>query len=279
MRIITPIDADQRPLPGRPMVFLAGSIDEGRAERWQDEAITALAHLDVTVLNPRRSAWNADLRQDIDEPEFVAQVEWELDGIERADVVLFHFSPQGPAPISLLELGKATALGKRIIISCPEGYWRRGNVQVVARRADATFHDRLEDAITDLIGVLGTIHHAQETVPIPITTDEAVLMLEMIRSEPTTSERSRSYRIELQSLREKATRLLAQDLRVRERRRKGDRPDIVTPEIDAALRRALDASTTYVADPIILDGNASTPVLQNGLRDTCDDQTEDEKGA
>lgn len=153
-RVILPNDEDQTRPRGLPTVFLAGSIDEGRAEKWQDEAITALSHLPVTILNPRRDNWNADLRQDIDEPVFTAQVDWELDGIEAADFVLFHFSPAGPAPITLLELGKATALRKRIAVSCPEGYWRRGNVQVVCRRAGVRVHGSLAEALEELVAML-----------------------------------------------------------------------------------------------------------------------------
>jgi hypothetical protein len=161
--VLRPDDADQTTRPFRPTVFLAGSIDEGRAEKWQDEAIAALSHLPVTILNPRRDLWNADLRQDIDEPEFVGQVDWELDGIEAADLVLFHFSPAGPAPITLLELGKATALGKRIAVSCPEGYWRRGNVQVVCRRAGHPVHPSLAWAIKDAIGMIEALLKVKAT--------------------------------------------------------------------------------------------------------------------
>lgn len=157
MRLLVP-DREDGPIDENAVVvFLAGSIDEGRAEKWQDEAVRSISDLDVTILNPRRDEWNADLRQDIDEPEFSHQVDWELDGIERADVVLFHFSPAGPAPITLLELGKTTALGKRIVVSCPEGYWRRGNVQVVCRRADVVVHDDLAGAITELRSTLATM--------------------------------------------------------------------------------------------------------------------------
>ena len=153
-RVILPNDEDQTRPQGLPTIFLAGSIDEGRAEKWQDEAIAALSHLPVTILNPRRDQWNPDLRQDIDEPVFTAQVDWELDGIEEADFVLFHFSPAGPAPITLLELGKATALRKRIAVSCPEGYWRRGNVQVVCRRAGVPVHGSLVEALEELVAML-----------------------------------------------------------------------------------------------------------------------------
>jgi nucleoside 2-deoxyribosyltransferase len=157
MRLLLPDDLQGRIPDDDVVIFLAGSIDEGRAERWQDEAVDFLSARDVTILNPRRSTWDADLRQDIDEPEFERQVDWELDGIERADVVLFHFSPAGPAPITLLELGKATALDKRVVVSCPPGYWRRGNVQVVCRRSGVTVHDSLEIALAELGTILDTI--------------------------------------------------------------------------------------------------------------------------
>lgn len=152
--VVLPESAPRTIRPQETTIFLAGSIDEGRAEKWQDEAIAALSHLPVTILNPRRDQWNPDLRQDIDEPVFTAQVDWELDGIEAADFVLFHFSPAGPAPITLLELGKATALRKRIAVSCPEGYWRRGNVQVVCRRAGVRVHGSLAEALEEIVAML-----------------------------------------------------------------------------------------------------------------------------
>lgn len=163
--VLLPTSADQTIRPDVPSVFLAGSIDEGRAEKWQDETISMLSSLPITILNPRRDDWNPDLRQSEDEPEFVAQVDWELDGIEAADVVLFHFSPAGPAPITLLELGKATGMGKRIVVSCPEGYWRRGNVQVVCRRAGVRVHGSLHDAMVELLSVIPGIAAAKEARP------------------------------------------------------------------------------------------------------------------
>jgi len=160
--VLLPNSVDQSIRADMPIVFLAGSIDEGRAEKWQDEAIAVLSSFPMTILNPRRDDWNPDLRQSEDEPEFVAQVEWELDGIEAADVVLFHFSPAGPAPITLLELGKATGMGKRIVVSCPQGYWRRGNVQVVCRRAGVRVHGSLHDAIADLLTILPDVAAAKD---------------------------------------------------------------------------------------------------------------------
>jgi hypothetical protein len=121
------------PSDGRPTLFLAGSIDMGAAEDWQAEVARRLSDLDIVALNPRRDDWDSSWRQSLDEPQFRGQVEWELDGLERADVVALWLAPESQAPISLLELGLFARSGK-IIVGCPLGFWRRGNVEVVCAR-------------------------------------------------------------------------------------------------------------------------------------------------
>ncbi|MCB9752111.1 MAG: nucleoside 2-deoxyribosyltransferase domain-containing protein [Myxococcales bacterium] len=105
----------------------------GAAAPWQDEVTAALGELDVLVLNPRRDAWDSSWAQRIDNPQFREQVEWELEAQERASVIAMYFDPNTRAPITLLELG-LFARGGRLIVCCPEGYWRKGNVDVVAAR-------------------------------------------------------------------------------------------------------------------------------------------------
>jgi hypothetical protein len=114
-------------------VFLAGSIEMGAAGPWQTAVERALADLPVVILNPRRDEWDATWEQAISNPQFRGQVEWELDGLQRADVIAMHFDPATQAPITLLELGLFAATGK-VIACCPPGYWRRGNVEVVCAR-------------------------------------------------------------------------------------------------------------------------------------------------
>lgn len=115
------------------VVFLAGSIDMGRAEHWQARASEALADLEGVILDPRRDDWDASWRQAIDDPRFRTQVEWELDGLERADVIAMWFAPNSQAPITLLELGLHARRGK-VVAGCPEGFWRRGNIEIVCAR-------------------------------------------------------------------------------------------------------------------------------------------------
>ena len=124
-----------QPLPvdnARPRVFLGGSIDMGGAPDWQAALTQALSDMDVTVLNPRRADWNPAWRPEADEPEFQRQVEWELAALETADVIVMYFAPGTQSPISLLEMG-LHARGGKLIVLAPEGFWRKGNVDITAR--------------------------------------------------------------------------------------------------------------------------------------------------
>ena len=118
---------------GMRSVFLAGSIEMGASVDWQAELTAALADRGIAVLNPRRDAWDASWRQSIDNPMFREQVEWELDGLDRADLIAMWFAPDTKAPITLLELGLHARAGK-LVVGCPDGYWRKGNVEVVCAR-------------------------------------------------------------------------------------------------------------------------------------------------
>jgi hypothetical protein len=114
-------------------VFLAGSIEQGAAENWQEMIVEALSELEITILNPRREARDASWPQDMAFAPFRAQVEWELDAQEQADLVAFYFSPATRSAVTLLELGLAAGR-RRTVVCCPEGFWRRGNVDLVCVR-------------------------------------------------------------------------------------------------------------------------------------------------
>ena len=127
-----------------PSVFLAGSIEMGKAEDWQTRATSYLAGKFI-VLNPRREEWDASWEQDPSNKEFREQVQWELDALERADHIIVYFQPGTMSPISLLELGLHAKSGKAIAI-CPEGFWRRGNVLITCQKYKVPVVPTLEDA-------------------------------------------------------------------------------------------------------------------------------------
>jgi hypothetical protein len=125
-----------------PSVFLAGSIEMGKATDWQTPTSESFSRLGWTVFNPRRKDWDSSWEQKIENPQFRGQVEWELAGLERSNYVFFYFEPNTLAPITLLEFGlfaekKAIFCGQEesaLAVICPEGFWRKGNVDIVCKR-------------------------------------------------------------------------------------------------------------------------------------------------
>ena len=115
-------------------IFLAGSIEMGKAVEWQDKVSESLEEYSGNILNPRRSEWDSSWEQSIDNPNFKEQVTWELDGLDRSQIIFFYLDPNTKSPISLLEIGKYIASDKKLIICVPKGFWRRGNIEVLCDR-------------------------------------------------------------------------------------------------------------------------------------------------
>ena len=144
--------------PARPglerRVFLAGSIEMGTAEQWQERVVRALSEAgDVVVLNPRRDDWDAGWEQSIGNAKFREQVEWELEAQERASLIGMYFAPATRAPVTLLELGLFARSGK-LVVCCAEGFWRKGNVDVVCARYGVPLVAELAEFVRFLRGRL-----------------------------------------------------------------------------------------------------------------------------
>jgi len=118
---------------GMTKIFLAGSIEMGAAENWQVKVRNSLKDKNVMLFNPRRDDWDSTWIQSIKNQQFNEQVTWELTSLELADIILMYFDPQTKSPISLLELGIHAQSGK-MIVCCPDGFWRKGNVDIVCDR-------------------------------------------------------------------------------------------------------------------------------------------------
>lgn len=145
MQVIKPNSRKQE-TKYRPSVFLAGSIEMGKAEDWQAKLEKSLKDLNVTVFNPRRDDWDSSWTQEQSNQQFNAQVNWEMNRLEEADVVFMYFSPETKSPISLLELG-AYGTRSNMVVCCPPGFWRRGNVEIFCTRHDIPMFDTIDETI------------------------------------------------------------------------------------------------------------------------------------
>lgn len=119
-----------------PKIFLAGSIEQGAAPNWQQEVTEYLMNRNAkcVLLNPRRDDWDKTWLQEYGENKFTEQVSWELDAMRHADLIMMYFAPGTMSPITLLEFGLYAAdNSKKLVVCCPEGFHRKGNVDVTCK--------------------------------------------------------------------------------------------------------------------------------------------------
>lgn len=117
-----------------PTIFLAGSIEMNVAERWQEKVVQSFKARNVTFYNPRRDDWNNSVIQSAEDAIFREQVNWELNGIMGSNMVVFYIDPATKSPITLAELGLVAGLKKPAVVCCPDGFWRKGNVEIICDR-------------------------------------------------------------------------------------------------------------------------------------------------
>lgn len=135
-------------------IFLGGSIDMGAAENWQERLTKDLSdYQNLVILNPRRDDWDSSWVQDpTPGTQFYEQVSWELECQEQADIIVYYFTADSKAPITLLELGLFSE--DNVVVCCPKEFYRYGNVKMVCERYDITIVETYEDLIKLIRGSL-----------------------------------------------------------------------------------------------------------------------------
>ena len=128
-----------------PKLFLAGSIEMGKAENWQKRIEDEVGNTQAIILNPRRDDWDSSWKQEISNPQFKNQVEWELQALEEANQIVMYFQPGTQSPITLLELGLFK--DNNLVVCCPEGFWRKGNVDIVCEKYGINQVDTLDELV------------------------------------------------------------------------------------------------------------------------------------
>lgn len=134
-------------------IFLAGSIEMGKAIDWQKDIENHLSDYEGIILNPRRDDWDESWVQSIKNEQFRQQVEWELYGLDNVAVIPIYFEPSTKSPISLLELGLHMR-SEKLIVCCPEGYIKKGNVDVTCKFYGIPVYetfDEFKDAIVKIV--------------------------------------------------------------------------------------------------------------------------------
>lgn len=132
-------------------IFLAGTIDNGDSENWQDKLISKLQWYqlnpdseedpgfdyalganegnDIVIFNPRRENWNPNSTNE----DLINQIKWEQDHLDKADLIIMYLADNSKSPISLLELGLYGPGGKMIVF-CTENFYRSTNIKLTCQK-------------------------------------------------------------------------------------------------------------------------------------------------
>ena len=143
-----PHQITKEPKPHFKKVFLAGTIEMGKSEDWQTKVAQYFDGRPFTILNPRRDGWDDSWEQRITNPQFYQQVNWELDALDKADYIIMNLLPDSKSPISLLELGLYANSGK-LLVCCPDGFWRKGNVEIVCEKFNIPMYENIRNLLHD----------------------------------------------------------------------------------------------------------------------------------
>lgn len=131
------------------IIFLSGSTENSDKDSWQDKLLKELEDLNVTMLNPYRADYNS-----LSDSELTKQIEWELDGLERADIVAIYFDSSTKAAITLLELG-LSAKNKTVVIFCEGKFWKHKEVTVVAKKYKLSVFDNYDNFVKKIKHEIG----------------------------------------------------------------------------------------------------------------------------
>lgn len=153
MQIIKP-NTNKQVIESNTSIFLAGSIEMGSAENWQgkieDILNNHIIEREITILNPRRDDWDSSWKQEQTNIQFNNQVNWEMNMLNNSTIIFMYLSPETKSPISLMELGLHAQSGK-MIVCCPNGFWRKGNVDIVCTRYNIPLFNDFYEAVGALI--------------------------------------------------------------------------------------------------------------------------------
>lgn len=137
----------------KSIVFLAGSIENGKVTDWQERAANLFEENNIATLNPQRNDWNSDLKQNINKKEFNEQVNWELESIRKCDFVFMNFEENTYSPTTLLELGLC-AISKSLVVVCHPNFWRRDDVEITCKYYNIPLFNDFEEGIVYMLSLI-----------------------------------------------------------------------------------------------------------------------------
>lgn len=151
VKVIYSTSEDQNPIEPSIKIFLAGTIDLGNSIDWQkqveDYYKKSNFNFNITIFNPRTVHYNDDNIRN--------QINWELNHLEEADIIIMNILGNSKSPISLMELG-LYAKSDKLYVICEKDFYRYTNVEETCK----FYNIKLKNSLEDFLGVISPINNS-----------------------------------------------------------------------------------------------------------------------
>ncbi len=129
-------------------IFLAGTIDMGNSENWQTALVETFSSNEgrYILYNPRRDTFT----NTPEEMEY--QVNWELDHLEKSQIIIMNILGSSKSPVTLLEMGLFMKSGK-LLVACEPDYYRHSNVLLTCARYNVPLYPSLKALMQEQFGM------------------------------------------------------------------------------------------------------------------------------
>lgn len=129
-------------------IFLAGTIDMGNSENWQAALVETFSSSEgrYILYNPRRDTFT-NTPEEMD-----YQVNWELDHLEKSQIIIMNILGSSKSPVTLLEMGLFMKSGK-LLVACEPDYYRHANVLLTCARYNVPLYPSLQSLIQEQFGL------------------------------------------------------------------------------------------------------------------------------
>jgi len=120
----------------RIFIFLAGSIDYS-INNWRNQLSEKFSD-QYHFLDPTHHNLSC-----LSNEELKKHIQWELDGLSIADLIILNLLPNSQSPISLVEMGLYVKSGKLIVI-CPKEFYKSRYVYTLCEKYNAPVFNEIK---------------------------------------------------------------------------------------------------------------------------------------
>lgn len=131
----------------KKLMFLAGSIDLQLSGNWRKSIANKLCDqfdfFDPTAIH----------HETLTASQWKQHIKWELEAMEKVDVILMNFLPSAKSPISLVELGLNTR-GKKLVVICPNEFYKKQYINALCEHYSTPLFGDENEAIEHIKNIL-----------------------------------------------------------------------------------------------------------------------------